>query len=106
MTVIYFNDILAKEYFSEGELKSAIIAFKLAEVEVFNEKKKSMPILILDDLFSNLDDIKIKQIFNLLRKDMQVFITTTDIANVDEKILENSKIMRLKNRIIEEINYE
>ena len=102
----YFNDTLAKEYLSEGELKSAVIAFKLAEVEVFNEQKKSMPILILDDLFSNLDDIKIKNIFNLLRKDMQVFITTTDIANVDKKILENSKIMRLKNRKIEEISYE
>lgn len=104
--LFYYNGTLAKEYFSEGELKCAVIAFKLAEMEVFIKNKNKTPILILDDLFSNLDDEKIKKIFNLLKKEMQIFITTTDINNIDKKTLKNSKVIKLKNKNIEEIDYE
>lgn len=104
--IFYYNDYLSKNYLSEGEQKNAVIAFKLAEINVFYNKNKTMPILILDDLFSELDNEKIKKIIKFLKKGIQIFITTTDLKNIDLKILNNSKVFNLKNGKIEEKIYE
>ena len=68
-----------KEYGSEGQQKNAIIAYKFSELELFKEFTGNYPIFILDDLFSELDEEKIANILNLLKKDVQTFITTTEI---------------------------
>ena len=110
---IHHDDILffldnynLKEWGSEGQRKNAIISFKLAEIKVINEIKKINPILILDDLFSELDKEKIGNILKLLDKDVQTFITTTEINKVDKKILKNAKIFKVDNGTIEEDKHE
>ena len=104
--VFYFTDQLARDYLSEGEQKNAIIAFKIAEVELYKNQTGTMPILILDDLFSELDKEKITKIIKFFKKNMQIFITTTDLNNIDEKILLNSKVFKLKTARVEEKIYE
>lgn len=91
-----------KEWGSEGQRKNAIIAFKMAELNVIKDIKGYYPMLILDDLFSELDNLKINNIFGLLNKDVQTFITTTDISAVNENILENAKKFKVLNGVIEE----
>ena len=110
---IHHDDILffldnynLKEWGSEGQRKNAIISFKLAEIKVINEIKKINPILILDDLFSELDKEKIGNILKLLDKDVQTFITTTEINKVDKKILKNAKIFKVDNGTIKEDKHE
>ena len=56
-----------KDYGSEGQQKNAIIAYKLTELEIFYQLRGNYPILILDDLFSELDRFKINNILNLLK---------------------------------------
>ncbi len=68
-----------KDYGSEGQQKNAIIAYKFSELEIFYDRKGSYPILILDDLFSELDIEKIQNILKLLKEDIQTFITTTEL---------------------------
>ena len=94
------NDL--KEYGSEGQQKNAIIAYKLSEIEVFKEKINKIPILILDDLFSELDEEKINNILNLIDNDVQTFITTTEIDKVNKKIKENSKLFHITESGIKE----
>jgi len=103
--VFYFNDKIAKDYLSEGEQKNAIISFKLSEVNLYNNQLGKTPILILDDLFSELDKEKITKVLKFFKKGIQIFITTTDIDQVDEKILKNSKIITIKGNKIEEREY-
>ena len=103
--IFYFNEKIAKDYLSEGEQKNAIISFKLSEINLYNNQNGKMPILILDDLFSELDRDKITKILRFFKKNIQIFITTTDLKNVDEKIMLNSKIFTIKNNKIEEKNY-
>lgn len=91
-----------KEYSSVGEQKNSVIAFKLAEIKHIEEKLNKKPILILDDLFSELDNEKINNILNLIDKDMQTFITTTEIDNVDKHLLNDSKIFKVINGKIQE----
>ena len=74
-----------------------------AELELFKQQKGYYPILILDDLFSELDEEKIQNILNFITKDIQVFITTTNVNHlgcVDNKSyrsfhIENGQIMEV-----------
>ncbi|CDF11781.1 dNA replication and repair protein RecF [Mycoplasma sp. CAG:776] len=96
------NEEIVKEFSSVGEQKNSIISFKLAEIKNIEAKLHKKPILILDDLFSELDQEKINNILTLIDKDLQTFITTTEISNVDKKLLETSKIFHVMDGKVEE----
>lgn len=104
--LFYLDNNNLKEWGSEGQRKNAIISFKLAEIKVINDIKKYNPILILDDLFSELDKEKISNILKLLDENVQTFITTTEINKVDKKILKKAKIFEVDNGTIKEEEYE
>ena len=93
---------IVKEFSSVGEQKNSIISFKLAEIKNIEEKLHKKPILILDDLFSELDEEKINNILMLIDTDLQTFITTTEISKVDTKLLANAKIFLVINGKVEE----
>ena len=93
---------IVKEFSSVGEQKNSIISFKLAEIKNIEEKLHKKPILILDDLFSELDEEKINNILMLIDTDLQTFITTTEISKVDTKLLANAKIFHDINSKVEE----
>lgn len=96
------DDNNLKEWGSEGQRKNAIISFKLAEINLIKEIKGYNPILILDDLFSELDKEKITNIFKLLEENVQTFITTTDIDNISEELIEKAKKFKVTDGKIEE----
>ncbi len=77
------DNLSLKDYGSEGQQKNAVISWKLSEIEIIKKEKKVTPILILDDLFSELDVEKIENIFKFINKDIQTFITTTEIEKVE-----------------------
>lgn len=91
-----------KDFGSEGQRKNAIISFKLAEIKVIYDIKGFYPILILDDLFSELDKKKINNLVKLLDKDVQTFITTTEISNVSKKLIKDAKVIKVEYGILEE----
>ena len=95
------NEIV-KEFSSVGEQKNSIISFKLAEIKNIENKLHKKPILLLDDLFSELDEEKINNILSLIDKNMQTFITTTQITMVDKTLIANSKVFHVSNGIVEE----
>lgn len=96
------NNMSAREYLSVGEQKNCVIAFKLAEIQNIIGKLNKTPILILDDLFSELDQEKIDNILKLINKDIQIFITTTNIDKFDKNILSNAKIFKCIDGLIKE----
>ena len=91
------------EWGSNGQQKNAIFAFKLAEIKVINEESSEYPILILDDLFSALDNKKIKNIVRLLNNDIQTFITTTELERIDEELLKDAKLFNISEGIVTEV---
>ena len=91
-----------KEWGSEGQRKNAIISFKLAEINVINEVKGYYPILILDDLFSELDKEKITNLLGMLDRNVQTFITTTDLKNISKKVIKDAKKIKVCDGAIEE----
>lgn len=100
--VFYRDKQNMKDYASEGEQKNAVIAFKLAELEYFQQQSKESPILILDDLFSELDREKINNILGYISKDVQTFITTTELSKVKRTIVRDSKVFYVDEGRVEE----
>jgi DNA replication and repair protein RecF len=98
----YLDQNKVKEWASEGQLKNIIVAMKLVEVNLIHEERGYYPILILDDLFSEIDKEKINNILKLLPEKCQIFITTTELSKVKKSIKENSKIIKVNNGIVEE----
>lgn len=98
----YLNDVNLKHYGSQGQQRISVIATKLAEIEIFKKYKKEIPILLLDDVFSELDVEKRNNLLKYIDGDIQTIITTTDLENFDKDILANSKIIKIENgKIIE-----
>lgn len=91
------NGINLKEYGSQGQQRMAILTLKLSEIEIFKDLKKEKPILLLDDVFSELDDNKKNLLLKYIDDDIQVIITTTDLDNINNKILEKAKLFEIQN---------
>lgn len=97
----YIEENNIKLYGSQGQQRMAIISFKLAELLLFQEKKKINPILLLDDVFSELDENKKNNLLKYINNNIQVIITTTDLNKIDKKILKNSRKIKIsKGKII------
>ena len=95
---IYINGKEARIFGSQGQQRSCVIALKLAESILLHEKTDIMPVALLDDVMSELDEKRQDYILNHI-KDWQVFITCCDkntILRLKEGKtihLENGKIM-------------
>ncbi len=97
-----FNDKDLKFYGSQGQQKIAIISFKLAEIEIFKEKCGSYPVLLLDDIFSELDISKRNKILKMVGNyDIQSILTTTDLKNIKKNFVEKAFIYEVKEGNVE-----
>ena len=92
------NNNNSKDYSSQGLQKLIVLAMKLSEVEIFVNDYNIKPIILLDDLFSEVDEINRNSIFKSLNKDIQIFITTTDLKNINKRIINKAKIFNLDER--------
>lgn len=99
----YLNDYNLKQYGSQGQQRIAILSLKLAEIEIFHKQTGHYPILLLDDVFSELDDEKKNNLLFYLDDTIQTVITTTDLGNIDSKIIEQAKLIEIENGSIKHI---
>lgn len=101
----YLNENNLSLYGSQGQFKMAVLALKLAEVDVFSEITLESPILLLDDIFSELDISKRNRLVKFLNSDIQTIMTTTDLSDIDDELKLKSNIYRIENgEVIEKIN--
>jgi DNA replication and repair protein RecF len=75
--LIKINDKECKYFGSQGQQRSAILAIKLAEIEIIKEEIGEYPVLLLDDVLSELDNKRKGFLINYIQG-IQTFITTTD----------------------------
>ena len=90
------NELDMKGFASEGQQRMAVIALKIAEIYIFKEELKEYPVLLLDDIFSELDIKKRNKIIKFLDDNIQTIITTTDINDINEDIIEKAIIYNVK----------
>lgn len=91
---IFLNDYNAKEFASNGESWTLALALKMALFKSLEKKNGKKPIVILDDVFAQLDESRRKQILEFAKNQDQVFITVASLSDIpkDKSVLENSII--------------
>ena len=84
---IFINNKQLDIYGSQGQYRTAILSLKMSELEIIEDEIGEMPILLLDDFMSELDEKRRNHLLEKIR-DIQVIITCTDKIK-----LENQKIL-------------
>jgi len=92
--VVTFNGRPADEYASRGETRTALLALKIIELQLIEAVREQTPLLLLDDVFSELDGARRRALTGFLQR-YQTFLTTTD-ADVVVKHFTDSTIIPLQ----------
>ena len=91
-----------KIYGSQGQQKVAIISLKLSEISIFKDITGTYPIILLDDVFSELDVKTRNKLIKYIPLDIQVIITTNDTKGLNKKFIDSAKIFNVvKGKITE-----
>ncbi len=88
--IIKINDKDFKYFGSQGQQRSAVLAIKLAEIEIIKNEIGEYPILLLDDVLSELDNKRKNFLINYI-KNIQTIITSTDDNDLKDLVKNNDK---------------
>ena len=91
------NGIDLGNFGSRGQLRTALLAIKLAEVDWLNEKTGHWPVILLDEVLAELDDTRRQDLLDRLVKTEQSLLTTTDLSLFSETFCQTAEIWELKN---------
>lgn len=100
---IKINNIDARTYGSQGQQRTIVLSLKLSEVEIIKKDRGTYPVLLLDDVFSELDGDRRKYLTRSFNN-MQTIITSTDILDLDKLndigkstfYIENGELVEIK----------
>ena len=85
-----------KLYGSQGQQRMAVICYKLSEIEIFENNCNTKPVLLFDDVFSELDIKKRNGLLEFIGDDIQSIVTTTDLKNIRRKYLEDAYVFKVE----------
>lgn len=82
--LFYSGSMNLKQFGSQGQQRTAVLSLKLSELEFIKSEVGEYPILLLDDVFSELDQQRRMNLLKFIHKRIQTFITTTDLEDTKE----------------------
>jgi len=100
---IYVNGKDVRKFGSQGQQRTAALSLKLAEIKLIEEESGETPVLILDDVLSELDRQRQDYLINSLNN-IQVFLTSTDIRNeITDKFEEKNFFIIKEGKVIKKL---
>ncbi|MGX6970301.1 DNA replication/repair protein RecF [Vagococcus bubulae] len=99
--VFMVNGQNVQTYGSQGQQRTTALSVKLAEIELINEEIGEYPILLLDDVLSELDDERQVQLMEFIDNKLQTFLTTTSVTHLNDKLKIKPEIFYVTNGEVE-----
>lgn len=96
----FVNEMPARDFASQGQLRSVALALKLSEAEIIRRRNKTNPVVILDDILSELDSVRRDYVIHHI-ENSQVFITCCNINDLSS--LQSGKAWNTENGVFTEI---
>lgn len=87
------NQTPARQYGSQGQQRTLVLALKLAELQLIEEVVGEPPLLLLDDVLAELDPSRQNQLLDAIQDRFQTLITTTHLGSFDSQWLNSSQIL-------------
>lgn len=94
--VFYINNQEGTKFASQGQQRTIVLSLKLAELDIITQKTGEEPVLLLDDVLAELDDLRQNYLLNTIENKIQTIITSVDTLQFDQKFLENVKIYTIE----------
>ncbi|WP_421658108.1 DNA replication/repair protein RecF [Leptothermofonsia sp. ETS-13] len=90
------NGAFARQYGSQGQQRTLVLALKLAELKLIEDVIGDPPLLLLDDVLAELDLNRQNQLLDVIQDRYQTLITTTHLGSFDAQWLHSSQILTVK----------
>jgi len=97
------NGIDLGDYGSRGQVRSSLLALKLAEVDWMREKTGHWPVLLLDETLAELDTNRRTQLLNALQASEQALLTTTDLKLFDPDFVQRSAVWQVQTGFVSKL---
>jgi DNA replication and repair protein RecF len=94
--IVLFSDHPVQEIASRGEVRTGVLTLKISELQLIRDVKNQTPLLLLDDVYSELDGKHRHSLTDYICNNYQVFITTTDTDDALRHIGKGHKIIQIK----------
>lgn len=91
------NGMDVSDYGSQGQQRTTALSLKLSLIDFIKSETNKYPIVLLDDVLSELDDIRQTQLLNRLTSKVQTFITTTNISGIGNELVNKADIFYIEN---------
>lgn len=92
----YINEKNVVTQGSQGQQRNSLITIKIAFVEMIKKIKKEDPILLLDDVFSELDKVRQNNLLEAICDNVQTILSSATLAEIDENLLKHALVITLK----------
>lgn len=93
--IFYVNGIDVSRFGSQGQQRTAALAVKLSLIDFIKDAIGHYPIVLLDDVLSELDDTRQSQLLDCIQDRVQTFVTTTNIAGVKHEIIKYADLFHI-----------
>lgn len=94
--LFYVNEKDVQTFGSQGQQRTTALSLKLAEIELIKAEIGEYPILLLDDVLSELDDHRQSHLLNTIQNKVQTFVTTTSVDGIHHETLEQASIFEVQ----------
>jgi DNA replication and repair protein RecF len=94
---LYVNGKDVQTYGSQGQQRTTALSLKLAEIELIKSEVGEYPLLLLDDVLSELDDSRQSHLLNTIQGKVQTFVTTTSVDGIEHETLKSASLFKVEN---------
>lgn len=94
--IFYLNEVPVQTYGSQGQQRSTVLSLKLAEIELMKLSTGEYPLLLLDDVLSELDDDRQTHLIKAIENKVQTFITTTSLDGIKQQFINEPVIIPIE----------
>lgn len=98
--LFYVNGKNVQTYGSQGQQRTTALSIKLAEIDLIYSEVGEYPILLLDDVLSELDDYRQSHLLNTIQGKVQTFVSTTSVDGIHHATLEKAEMFIVQNGMV------
>ncbi len=98
--LFFINNNEATKFASQGQQRTVVLALKLSELDIITAKTGDEPVLLLDDVLAELDDIRQNFLLKSINKNIQTIITSVDTILFEDEFLKDVKIYHIEDGCI------
>lgn len=102
--LFFVNGRDVQTFGSQGQQRTTALSVKLAEIELIHNEIGEYPILLLDDVLSELDDYRQSHLLNTIQGRVQTFVTTTSVEGIDHQTLKDASTYIVQAGTIKKVN--